>query len=428
MLKGSFEDFSLSEIFRLLSFTKKTGRLEMYKSAGDGRVFFRDGEIYFAQSSLKKEPLGQKLVRSGALSEGQLRKALDLHATTGERVGEILLRGGDIMEEQLSAAVREQIEDAVFDLLRWEAGEFAFEPHERFTVEIPISVSVENLIVEASRRLDELELIRRRIPSPDVVLAVAPTPPEGAKQINITPDEWRLLVLVDGSRTVGEIAEAADLDEFSGLRTLYGLLSSGLVDVTSLGPQEQASPTARPRLLAPPSPAESDHSLEPMESPVESLPDLAAAQSLSPEGNTTRAASSSPFEDQLEDPLGSSDPGQGPPVASNGAPTPNPVEESDEFLAGVLAGESAPSDTSGWGEGVEGLSGDSVADLVQPVDRAAVVRELAGLFSDEEGAPRRPSPPSPGPDQTSGPKRRVEDDDEISKGLIGRFINGVKGM
>jgi hypothetical protein len=422
MLKGSLEDFSLSDIFRLLSFTKKTGRLEVYKSAGDGRVFFRDGEVYFAQSSLKKEPLGQKLVRSGALSEGQLREALDLHANTGERVGEILLRGGDIGEEQLSAAVREQIEDAVFDLLRWEVGEFAFEPHERFTVEIPISVSVENLIVEASRRLDELELIRRRIPSPDVVLAVAPTPPEGAKQINITPDEWRLLVLVDGIRTVGEIAEAADVDEFSGLRTLYGLLSSGLMDVTSYGPQEQASPTARPRLLAPPSPAESDDSLKPMESSIESLPDLP------PDGNTTRAASSSAFEDQLEDPLGSVDPRQGPPVPGNRAPTPNPVEESDEFLAGVLAGESPPTDTSGWGEGVEGLSGERVADLVQPVDRAAVVRELAGLFSDEEGAPRRPSPPSPGPDPTSGPKRRVEDDDEINKGLIGRFINGVKGM
>src|SRR5918999_2788116 len=246
MLKGSLEDFGLSDILRLLSFTKKTGRLETYGGAGDGRVFFRDGEVYFAQSSLKKEPLGQKLVRSGALSEAQLRKALDLHATTGERVGEILLQGGAISEEQLSAAVREQIEDAVFDLLRWEVGEFVFEPHERFTVEIPISVSVENLIVEASRRLDELEMIRRKIPTADVVLAVAPTPPEGAREINIAPDEWRLLVLVDGQRSVGKICEMANLDEFTGLRTMYGLLSSGLVDIISLGPEPAPSPIAPP--------------------------------------------------------------------------------------------------------------------------------------------------------------------------------------
>jgi hypothetical protein len=418
MLTGSLEDFSLSDIFRLLSFTKKTGRLEVYRSAGDGRVFFRDGEVYFAQSSLKKDPLGQKLVRSGALSEGQLQKALDLHATTGERVGEILLRGGAISEQQLSAAVREQIEDAVFDLLCWGVGEFAFEPHERFTVEIPISVSVENLIIEAARRLDELEVIHRRIPSSDVVLAVAPSPPEGATQINITPDEWRLLALVDGIRTVGEIAQAAGLDEFAGLRTLYGLVSSGLVDVISLGAHEAPSPTARPRLLPPPAP-EPDSHRGPVESPVESLPDLAAAQPIDPHDDP------SPAFDVLEDPLGRADPepahAPAAPPGGDEGPARGFEEGSDEFLAGILAGETTSGDHD------DGHV-EPARDEVHPVDRAAVVRELAGLFSDEDEPPWRPSPPPPRPDQTSAPKRRVEDDEEINKGVIGRFINGVKGI
>jgi hypothetical protein len=173
MLKGSIEDFALSDIFRLLSFTKKTGKLEVVRSAGDGKVFFRDGEVYYAVSSLKREPLGQKLIRSGALTETQLRKALDLNAATGERVGEILLRQGAITELQLINAVKGQIEDAAFDLLRWETGDFVFEAHDRFEVEIPISVSVENLIMEASRRTDELEVVKRKIPSMQVVLAVA---------------------------------------------------------------------------------------------------------------------------------------------------------------------------------------------------------------------------------------------------------------
>ena len=425
MLKGSLEDFGLSDILRLLSFTKKTGRLETYGGAGDGRVFFRDGEVYFAQSSLKKEPLGQKLVRSGALSEPQLRKALDLHATTGERVGEILLQGGAISEEQLSAAVREQIEDAVFDLLRWEVGEFVFEPHERFTVEIPISVSVENLIVEASRRLDELDVIRRRIPSPDVVLAVAPTPPEGAKQINITPAEWRLLVLVDGMRTVEEIVDVAGLDEFSGLRTLHGLLASGLVDVTSLGPEEPASPTAKPRTPAPTAPAETDH-FDERTSPTESLAHVAPDHAFPPEGVSTLDASAAAFDDPLQDPLGPVGSEPGSPIRDNGGP--DSVDGSDDFLAGVLAGDRPSTDRPASGEGVDVASDQPPADVAQPVDRAAVVRELAGLFSDEDQAPRRPSPPSPGPGRPSAPKRRVEDDEEINKGLIGRFINGVKGM
>ena len=264
MLKGTLDDFTLSDIFRLLSYTKKTGKLEVKRSAGEGNVFFRDGDVYFAQSSLKKEPLGQKLIRSGSLTEAQLLKALDLHASTGQRVGEILLEQGAITQEQLVGAVAEQIEDAAFDLLRWELGEFLFEAHERFEVEIPISVSVENLIMEASRRLDELEVIRRKIPSGEVVLRVASAPPEGARQINISPEEWRLLVLVDGSRTVGEVCEMAGLDDFAGIRTLYGMISSGLLDIAELGPADSEQV-----LLTPPSPV--DTSMQPVADVAEEL-------------------------------------------------------------------------------------------------------------------------------------------------------------
>jgi hypothetical protein len=57
------------------------------------------------------------------------------------------------------------------------------------------------------------------------------TPPEGAVEINITPEEWRILVLVNGVRTVREIGEMVGLDDFSAMRTLYGLVSAGLAEV-----------------------------------------------------------------------------------------------------------------------------------------------------------------------------------------------------
>ena len=189
MLKGTLDDFTLPDVFRLMSFAKKTGRVDVVRSAGQGKVFFRDGEVYYAESSLSKERLGQKLVRARAITEGQLMKALDEQASSGERLGTVLLQAGVVTEEQLLAAVRQQIEDSVFDLLRWELGEFAWEPGEEFQTEVHIAVSVENLIMEASRRLDEFEVIRRKIPSGAAVLGMAATPPEGAVEINITPDE-----------------------------------------------------------------------------------------------------------------------------------------------------------------------------------------------------------------------------------------------
>jgi uncharacterized protein DUF4388 len=582
MLRGTIEDFSLPDIFRLLSFTKKTGKLLVWRSAGDGRVFFRDGEVYFAQSSLKKEPLGQKLIRLGALTEGQLRRALDINASTGQRVGEILLDQGAITEEQLIAAVKGQIEEACFDLLRWELGEFDFESHDRFTVEIPISVSVENLIMEASRRVDELDMIRRKIPTSDVVLAVAPTPPEGAREINIAPDEWRLLVLVDGQRSVGDICEMANLDEFTGLRTMYGLLSSGLVDIISLGPEPAPSPIAHPPVatddtpVAPPEPppapevdddGDDDDQFvvqgpdRPVEVEMEEIaeppapppPTLDEGQFEVPEPSGSilgedveadfetsplvpepgRAFEPEPGETFEPEPAPAFEPEPAPAFEPEPAPAfepePGPAFEPDappvgdysseddsasedhapvapewrdqldalpSFGAPVAPewqGETPSNGVAGdWGGDLEesgfgrspledrALSGElEVPPLEEPplpdlpshvfeppalpdefppdvaeetaeadptppepgpdvssakpsprVDRAAVVRELAGLFSDEEQQPRRvrASDESDEGRPEGHAKRRVEDDDQINKGLIGRFIDGVKGM
>jgi hypothetical protein len=256
MLRGSLDDFSLADVFKLLSFSKKTGRLELRRKAGMGRVYFRDGEVYFAESSLSREPLGQKLIRGHSLTEGHLRQALDENAETGERVGQILLREGWITSEQLEAAVKQQIEDAVFDLLQWELGDFEWETNVTLEPEVPISVSVENLVMEASRRLDELEVINRKVPSSHAVIAVTPAPPEGAVEINITADEWRVLVLVDGHRTVETIANTIGLDEFHTMKIVHGMVSAGLVEVVGEDADQEVVPAPLPPVdeTAPPPP------------------------------------------------------------------------------------------------------------------------------------------------------------------------------
>jgi hypothetical protein len=77
------------------------------------------------------------------------------------------------------------------------------------------------------------------------------------------------------------------------------------------------------------------------------------------------------------------------------------------------------------------------------VDRLAAVRELADLFDrPEDGTPEAsysaPEPereeskvsvsaPASAPVAANG-RHRVEDDEEITRGLISRLIDGVKGL
>lgn len=578
MLKGTLDDFSLPDVFRLMYLARKTGKLEVERSAGNGKVFIRDGDVYYAESSLAREPLGQKLIRSGALTDGALMKALDENAATGQRVGEILIAQGSVSVEQLQRAVQQQIEDSVFDLMRWEAGSFEWQPGVVADVEVPIAISVENLIMEASRRLDELEVIRRKIPSENAVLAMAAKPPEGAVEINIQPEEWRMLVLVNGSRTVSEIGEMTGTDDFSAMRSLYGLVSAGLVDVIDPGTESQESGPSevvagfdRPAPTVAPveeddSPAAAalkaagytqtpgqdaasngtvlddladlqDDDLEQINVEDQVMEPSAAIQAEEEEAEQTAApeeaaafidldaASDTDTASEFEaDPVVhpeaevESVPESNDPAILEGFGLeldPGSIDEAsgaqaelDEAFSADLSDdvsvESASDDSTGWNEvPIESFDEPGPDELVtrtaeaddpflndlfdastppaappaaaeseeidipappmeapppaeaeseQPpapapaapaaetpsapepagrVDRAAVARELAGLFSDEErpaARQRQQAAKSGAPEEDEDVRKRVEDDDAINKGLIGRLIDGVKGL
>ena len=536
MLKGSLEEFALSDIFRLLSFTKKTGKLEVARAAGNGTVYFKGGDVYFAESSLSREPLGQKLIRAGVLNERELMAALDEHAQTGKRVGEILVSRGAINQEQLEAAIQGQVQDATFDLLRWDVGEFEFEATPDVVAEIPISVSVDNLIMEASRRLDELESIGRKIPGAETVLRVAETPPEGAHEINITPAEWRLLVLVDGNRTIGDIAAAGRVDDFSAMKVLHGLVSAGLVEVvpevheevpertpivrpgvpvagsSPLGPTPAAIPAPAPVRAPEPAPApepvlppepepvlppEPEPEPEPLPEPVraaepEPVPEPLPEPQLLPEPVSLEVEPEPlPEPEPIPEPVRAEvepdivlepEPVSIPQVAPiapdpvleeppeeeivlpvieeqaaalpaeelylNAAPQPPEEEKSDLPTARETAAylrsflEEEPAAPPAAAPAPPDLPVEDVDDAppAQRVDRASVVRELASLFSDDEPVrrPQRPSPPRADQgsaqadtekDESDEPApKRVEDDDQLNRGLIGRLIDGVKGL
>lgn len=312
VLTGSLGVFGLPDIFRLLSQYNLTGALKVARESGEGVVYFREGSVDFAFSSLTRGFLGQRLVTAKLITQGQLRRILDEQKKSPtKRMGDLLVAKDIVSAELLSTFIKEQIQDAIFDLLHWETGTFSVEEGEVSDQEIGLSVSVENLIMESSRRIEEWELIRRRIPNLDVVVRMAPTPP-ASMEINIKPEEWTLLVLSDGQRTVRDIAAASERPEFEACKIIYGLVSTGLLDVASgqvrLTSEDAAGPTiediifdevtalaasapeelefAPPRAVTPPPPAP-----EPVEqSEPESVPRSELAEpAQAPEGAVDKA-------------------------------------------------------------------------------------------------------------------------------------------
>lgn len=256
-LRGNLRDFSLPDVFQLVTFSKKTGVLRIRRADGtDGSVWFRDGEVFFAQSNWHGEPLGERLVHANRITPSALAKALDLRAkegADGRRLGEILIEEGYITDKVLEAFVQEQIQDTIFDLMRWDEGEFDFELLPDVVDEdIGLSVSIENVIMEGSRRLEEWTRIKKKIPSMEIVFKMATAPGEGTFEISLKPIEWNLLLLVDGTRSVSELAAETNRTDFEVARIMYGLFSAGLLEVASDDEVEQlrAERVEREALLA----------------------------------------------------------------------------------------------------------------------------------------------------------------------------------
>ncbi len=235
-LEGSLDAFSLPDVFQLLSFTKKSGGLHLAHDGSDGVVFFAGGQISGASADSSRQPLARRLVGSGTLTDEALADAIQV-ALSGEGVGVVraLLDQGAVDAELLRVAAGDQSVDAVFDLLRWQNGDFAFVMDEANPDDVGVSMSVEAVLADAEARRASWDSVSQVVPSPQAVLAmpvVLPADPQ------VSREEWSLLALVDGRRTVTELVDLTGSGQYAVVSTLAALVTRGLLEVRAEGGAE----------------------------------------------------------------------------------------------------------------------------------------------------------------------------------------------
>lgn len=236
LLQGNLKEFSLPNIFQLVKMSAKSGALTIRRGEESGKIFFRKGLINYAYSAPQLLPLGERLVKSGSISARQLKEALAEQKKAGEgaRIGTILLQSGDIDRGTLEQAVREQIQDSAFNFFSWSDGDFEFSADEHVTDEdILVEMTVETVIMEGCRRIDEWELIFEHLGSLERVPHLAYSERvEERGEITLTAQEWRVLVHIDGRADINTILRDCGLDRFHGAKVIYSLYSGGLITVT----------------------------------------------------------------------------------------------------------------------------------------------------------------------------------------------------
>jgi hypothetical protein len=234
-LEGNLKDFSLADMFRLLASGTRSGVLHVAGDRGEGLVCFRNGEVFFASSGGPAEDAGQRLVNSGIISGKQLRQATGLMKIqkkdrVDRRLGQILVDEGYLEADYLERFVREQIADALFDLLRWDEGELRFESDAPCAeADLGLSVPVDTVLDDAEKRLEMWHRIREKIPAGDTRFAMASEPGMKPVDIHLKPREWMLLCFLHDGRTVDELVEQSGYNDFETAKILYGMYAEGLI-------------------------------------------------------------------------------------------------------------------------------------------------------------------------------------------------------
>jgi hypothetical protein len=232
-LEGTLDAFSLPDIFQLLSFTKKTGTLHLRRENAHGAVHVREGAVTGARADVARQELSRRLLGAGLVDDEALAAAAEeLADDSALSLAQLLAQKGGLSAEQAKSVAGEQITDAVFSLLRWADGEFAFVVDETDPDDLGASLPVEEVVAEGQRRLAAWAELVEQVPAPDAVVAVHPAP-DGAP--TPTPDEWALLALVDGRRTVADLVTLSGRGEYAVVSALAGLVGRGLVVVGSAG-------------------------------------------------------------------------------------------------------------------------------------------------------------------------------------------------
>lgn len=223
-LSGALDDFSLAELFELLTATTSTGVLDFGDPVG-ATLWVTDGTISYGTSPGAPTPR-DLLVRQGIATEDQFDGAVASTSAT-QALHDSLVDLFGVPAARIEAVAREQIITTVFEIVVVGADTFSFRTGGRDPFGAAVHLDHGEVIAEAERRRAQWQRIAELIPSTAIVPALSPELPGGRAGMTITADEWQVLAKLDGHRSVAEVISALGQSAFEVCGVLYELLRAG---------------------------------------------------------------------------------------------------------------------------------------------------------------------------------------------------------
>lgn len=228
-LKGNLDPSFLAGLFQIFCDEKKTG---LFKADYDDTMmefYIENGVIVHATCIQGTCRLRNLLVGRGLLSADQVEQAEAEAARSEKTLGRALLDLGICDQENLVAIIEELAQDLMLALFQQTTGEFDYQdmpldPDKLLIVQI----NIRRAILETFRMLDELNILKRRLPSEEMVFEMCDN---SGQQSSLTVDAvaWQLLALVHGKQPIRQMVRESTYNAHTIYNKLIELMDGGMI-------------------------------------------------------------------------------------------------------------------------------------------------------------------------------------------------------
>ncbi len=236
-LRGDISELPIGEVLQLLIQTQRNGVLKI-KSGDESRLFWLQvGRLtLFLTGSRKRFRIGDLLIRTGTVTEQELKEALDLQKSSGLRIGEILQQQGKVTEDELENILGRKFEEEIVELFMLDEGEFIFyfddipDNHlQSDKVVSQVSLGTDLLILEALRQIDEWQQTTKELPGFKTVFVFADDGDTRLAELDLRNSLRHQLRLVDGVRSIEMLIADTTVSKFEMLSLIFDLYKRAVI-------------------------------------------------------------------------------------------------------------------------------------------------------------------------------------------------------
>lgn len=208
------------------------GELVVVDETGNRSLYFDQGYLIGAATTVESDRLGEVLYRFGVVTRTQVEETIASAAATGRRFGEAAMDLDYVSRGELFEMIRRQAEEVFYGTMLVSEGMFYFfDRYDESHMLTRHNLSTAALLMEGARRMDEMQYFREKIPN-DTYIAVST-----GKERKVPDELAEVYAQVDGKRSVADIGRRIGQLEFEVSQAIFQLVSGGFVTMVAPRPQ-----------------------------------------------------------------------------------------------------------------------------------------------------------------------------------------------